>query len=173
MSVVAFGFIFQNAPLLLLAGAVGGMLARLRKAVKIKTSVFDYGVAWPVLFLTPFTGALAGWTGVAMLYTLHDSGVLISPNMPINLFDVNLFTTLAALMFGMSATLFDRFIEKMEVNVSGDRRAAASTADLSTLINEENLPPPGNGQHPVPEPDQPQALETENRQQNVADSKNS
>lgn len=138
LTVLSFGFIFDGAPLLMLAGAAGGMLARLRKATGIKESVFDYGTAWPVLFLTPFTGALTGWSGVAMLVALQHMGLFVIQKMPLNLFDANLFAALFALIFGMSATLFDRFVEKLETNMGAERRHGSTPTEIASLIGDES-----------------------------------
>lgn len=102
---------------LLLLGAVGGLLARLRKTLASKSVGFDYGVSWSVLFLAPLVGALTGWAGVLL------SVVFISPELLMLGSQVQLTWQTAAstepgmvlaLIFGFSATLFDRVMERAE-----------------------------------------------------------
>ena len=101
---------------LLLLGAVGGLLARLRKTLSAKKTGFDYGVSWAVLFLAPLVGALTGWAGVLLAVVFMDPSVLhltadeftwqtaagTEPGMVL------------AIVFGYSATLFDRVLAGAE-----------------------------------------------------------
>jgi len=102
----------------LLLGATGGLLARLRKSMSIKSTGFDYGVSWSILFLAPMVGALTGWAGVMVADLVAGLDLL---KLPENLLAT---ATLAdgtklvsgieanaklvlAVMFGFSATLFE------------------------------------------------------------------
>jgi hypothetical protein len=58
---------FPGAQLLLLAGAVGGLLNRMRRIFTAKDLPTDYGASWGPLFLSPVVGSLTGWAGVQLL----------------------------------------------------------------------------------------------------------
>lgn len=102
--------------LFLLLGAIGGLLARLSKAISSKDVGFDYGVSWSILFLAPLVGALMGWAGVLIADFILAMDILKLPG--------KLLTTLTesdgdklvmsentrnvmAILFGFSATLFE------------------------------------------------------------------
>lgn len=101
---------------LLLLGAIGGLLARLRKTMAAKTVGFDYGVSWSVLFLAPLIGALTGWAGVLLAVVFIEPNVL---HVPASQFTwTNAAHTepgmVLAIVFGFSATLFDRVMSGAE-----------------------------------------------------------
>jgi hypothetical protein len=55
---------------LFLAGAAGGFLSRLARALKNDDIPLDYGASWTTLFLSPIFGALVGWFGIALIKLL-------------------------------------------------------------------------------------------------------
>lgn len=86
LMVVALAFIFlilsyhTGAAALLLAGAVGGLISRLTRAVRNRKAVpTDYGAYWTSFYLSPPIGALAAWAGVLLVVALVDIGVLSGP----------------------------------------------------------------------------------------------
>jgi len=112
-SVFWLGFMIKASAPLLLAGAIGGLLARLSAAVKDTSTVFDYSVSWMVLFLTPLVGAIAGWFGVAIVqlfvqFSGFDNKTIIDLMAPTGL------AFLVAFVFGWSARLFDAAANKLE-----------------------------------------------------------
>ena len=64
--VVGVGMAFGNS-ILLLAGAVGGLLSRLQRTLQKADVPNDYGVSWGALFLSPLTGALTAWGGTLLI----------------------------------------------------------------------------------------------------------
>jgi hypothetical protein len=73
--IIAVAFIVGN-PVFLLAGAVGGFMSRLSRALKEETDATDYSAFWTTLFLSPLLGALTGWSGVLLLSLGTELGVL-------------------------------------------------------------------------------------------------
>ena len=61
---------------LLLAGAVGGVLSRLQRELVRRDVPSDYGLSWSVLFLSPVSGALSAWAGVLLLQSLQRFNVI-------------------------------------------------------------------------------------------------
>jgi hypothetical protein len=65
----------------LLAGAVGGILSRLQRELTRRDVPSDYGLSWAVLFLSPVTGALSAWAGLFVLLALQALGVVDLTNL--------------------------------------------------------------------------------------------
>jgi hypothetical protein len=110
--------IFNDAIMLFMAGSAGGLLARLRKVVRKRSLPFDYGVSWTVLFLTPLVGALTGWAGTLLFSLLYNWGLIGEKFHGISVLDPNLASVMVALVFGYSATLFEKFVEQLEESLS-------------------------------------------------------
>jgi len=55
---------------LFVAGAAGGLLSRLARSLESQNTPSDYGASWTTLFLSPLTGALSAWFGVALITLL-------------------------------------------------------------------------------------------------------
>lgn len=107
------GLMIKASAPVLLAGAIGGLLARLSIAVQDKGTVFDYSVSWMVLFLTPLVGAIAGWFGVAIVeLSIEIAASEYQGN--VDLTNPNGFAFLVAFLFGWSARLFDAAANKLE-----------------------------------------------------------
>ena len=62
----ALAITLGNAVLLLL-GAVGGLLSRLTRTTAASEVSNDYGATWGSLFLSPLTGALSAWGGILLI----------------------------------------------------------------------------------------------------------
>jgi hypothetical protein len=95
-----------NAVLLLL-GAVGGLLSRLTRTTAAANVPNDYGATWGSLFLSPLTGALSAWGGILLIMLGLKLNILGSA---LNLDWCNPYEPLAlafALLFGFSERLFD------------------------------------------------------------------
>lgn len=106
----------QSNVLFLLLGAIGGLLARLAKAMKTKDVGFDYGVSWSILFLAPLVGALMGWAGVLISDFILALDILKLPEKLLTKLtsqngDMLVLTSntknVMAILFGFSATLFE------------------------------------------------------------------
>jgi hypothetical protein len=116
---------------LFLAGAAGGFLGRLMRALKREDVPLDYGASWTTLFLSPLLGALAGWFGVAMitlaadphLNLLGDAFRLVQwghPTAP---------ATLAiAFLLGFSERLFDSIVGAIERHATPNDEASQARA---------------------------------------------
>jgi len=95
-----------NAVLLLL-GAVGGLLSRLTRTTAAADVPNDYGAAWGSLFLSPLTGALSAWGGILLIILGLKLNIL---GTALNLDWCNPYEPVAlaiALLFGFSERLFD------------------------------------------------------------------
>lgn len=104
--------------LLLLAGAVGGILSRLTRALRLGLSRTEQGTSWMAMFMSPLVGALAGWAGCILLIAAHELQ-LILPN--VQGADVGALLVSAAVLFGFSERMFIGIAEKLESNVLAPR----------------------------------------------------
>lgn len=102
--------------LFLLVGAAGGVLSRLTRTLQNTQQVpTDYGAYWTSLFLSPVSGALAGWTGILMVIILADIGVLSTAFKAIQ--SAPSATPLAlgiAFLLGFSERFFDQIASLLE-----------------------------------------------------------
>ncbi len=95
-----------NAVLLLL-GAVGGLLSRLTRTTAASEVSNDYGATWGSLFLSPLTGALSAWGGILLIILGLKVNIL---GTALNLDWCNPYEPVAlaiALVFGFLERLFD------------------------------------------------------------------
>lgn len=115
--IFALAAILQNAILLLL-GAVGGLLSRLARTVSSADTANDYGATWGALFLSPLSGALSAWGGVLLIVLGFKFNIL---GMALNVDWCNPYepATLAiALLFGFSERLFDGIATQIDQKIS-------------------------------------------------------
>jgi hypothetical protein len=112
---------------LLLAGAVGGVLSRLQRELVRRDVPSDYGLSWSVLFLSPVSGALSAWAGLLLLQSLQRFNVIdLSQLLPDNA-DLTAPSGAilgVAILFGLSERLLDRIVRQTE-----DEIATKPTAD--------------------------------------------
>jgi hypothetical protein len=119
-------------PVLFIAGAAGGYLSRLSRALKRADVPTDYGASWTTLFLSPIVGALSGWFGILLIVVLADNKFQVLgaafhmvkwyyPNDPVTLG--------MAFLLGFSEQLFDKIIASLEKKVDSDRQAATKGSD--------------------------------------------
>ncbi|MCU1253680.1 MAG: hypothetical protein JWQ49_6709 [Edaphobacter sp.] len=125
---VGLGLVFENG-VLLLVGAVGGLLSRLQRTIEKADPPTDYGTTWGALFLSPLTGALTAWGGILLIVLgakLHifGSALDLDSNDPYNP------TALAlALVFGFSERWFSGLIDTVQSKVVAP---AGSTSTSTT-----------------------------------------
>lgn len=123
---VVLSFAVGN-PVLFIAGAAGGYLSRLARALKRADVPTDYGASWTTLFLSPMVGAISGWFGVLVIAALSKLQVLgpafeavqwCCPLAPLSL----------GLAFGLgfSERLFDGLMSSLDDKV--DQQAAKAKA---------------------------------------------
>ncbi len=62
--------------LLLVAGAIGGLVSRMQRLVFSTRIPITYGSSWAPLFCAPILGALAAWAGLVLISLLQTTGVL-------------------------------------------------------------------------------------------------
>jgi hypothetical protein len=61
---------------LLIAGAIGGLVSRMQRLVFSTRIPITYGSSWAPLFCAPILGALAAWAGLVLISLLQTAGVL-------------------------------------------------------------------------------------------------
>jgi len=120
---------------LFLAGAAGGFLSRLARALKSDDIPLDYGASWSTLFLSPLFGALIGWFGIALITLLMRPEV----NLLGDAFDVvkweepnSPFTLSVAFLLGFSERFFDAIVGVVEKQVGRERSDMAAKTDDTT-----------------------------------------
>jgi hypothetical protein len=135
---------------LFLAGAAGGFLSRLMRAIRREDLPLDYGASWTTLFLSPIFGALAAWFGVALIHLATQQGVNLLGD-AFRLVDWNVPTapaTLAiAFLLGFSERLFDSVVGAVERRAAGTR-AADEAAKAASAAAAMPAPTRRRGQRP-------------------------
>ena len=135
--IFALAMTLQNAILLLL-GAVGGLLSRLARTVNSADTANDYGATWGALFLSPLSGALSAWGGVLLIVLGLKFNILggalnvdwCRPYEP---------ATLAiALLFGFSERLFDGIASQIDQKIAKTQPPSASGTATSTPSPSDN-----------------------------------
>lgn len=120
---------------LIIAGAVGGVLSRLTRAVKSDYTTHELGLRWMALFLSPLLGALAGWAGVVLLDLLQGrelltlgAGTAFGRSEEVGI----------AILFGLSERMFTDLAGRAEAKVvngakggAGDQRGASQGGSTS------------------------------------------
>ena len=133
---VGLGLVFENG-VLLLVGAVGGLLSRLQRTIEKADVPTDYGATWGALFLSPLTGALTAWGGILLIVlgvnlNIFGTALNLLWNDPYNP------TTLAlALAFGFSERWFSGLIDTVQSKV------VAPAGSTSTFRNHSRTDAPG------------------------------
>ena len=143
--IIAVGLTFQNAVLMLI-GAVGGLLSRLMQTLSAAKVSNDYGASWGALFLSPLTGALAAWAGVLLLILAGKLQILgraltfdwCNPYEPA--------TLAVALLLGFTERLFDNLVTQIEPKLL----PTASPSQPSAPAAPKPLSPPPATSTPPP-----------------------
>jgi hypothetical protein len=120
MIIITFLTLAAGKPVLFLAGAAGGFVSRLMRALRREDIPLDYGASWATLFLSPMFGAFAGWFGIALIVLGTDSSVnllgdafkLISWDNP-----CAPATLAVAFLLGFSERFFDSVVGAVERHV--------------------------------------------------------
>lgn len=113
-------------PALFLAGAAGGYLSRVMRALKREDVPLDYGASWTTLYLSPLFGALAGWFGLALitlvsnrqLNLLGDAFRMVRWDQP-----TMAITLAVAFLLGFSERFFDAVVGAVEQHAERDETA--------------------------------------------------
>jgi hypothetical protein len=115
---------------LLLMGAVGGLLSRLTRTTAAADVPNDYGATWGSLFLSPLTGALSAWGGILLIMLGLKLNILGSA---LSLDWCNPYEPVAlaiALLFGFSERLFDSVTSQLQDKLL--KSAPSSPASTAT-----------------------------------------
>ncbi len=119
--VIMGALVSMGYEVLLLAGAVGGVLSRLQRELVRRDVPSDYGLSWSVLFLSPVSGALSAWAGVLLLQTLQRFNVIdLAQLLPDNTDLTNPSGAIlgVAILFGLSERLLDRIVRQAEDEIA-------------------------------------------------------
>lgn len=128
--IIALGLAFPDNSVLLLVGAVGGLLSRLQRSAKGSpiSPLAPPNLNWGSLFLSPLTGAFSAWGGILLIivglkFNLFGSALSLdwqNPNEPVAL--------AIALLFGFSERFFDNIANKLESTIEKTPASASKTA---------------------------------------------
>jgi len=99
--------------LLLVAGAIGGLVSRMQRLVFSSHIPITYGSSWGPLFCAPILGALAAWAGLALISLLQTAGVLQLTELHTTLHDLKE-PTAAVLGIAILLGLSERFLMRLE-----------------------------------------------------------
>ena len=120
---------------LFVAGAAGGFLSRLMRQLKRADVPSDYGASWATLFLSPVSGALAGWFGVVLIMLSANTG-LLGPLVAVDWNSSSIAKLLAtAFLLGFSERLFDSVLREPDETIDQKKK----NADTAKVV-EANLP---------------------------------
>lgn len=121
--IIAFLSAAVGNAVLFLAGAAGGYLGRLMRALRREDLPLDYGASWTTLFLSPLFGALTGWFGVALISLLSEPELgLLGPAFLLVRWDDALgpATLSVAFLLGFSERFFDAIVGAVERHARKD-----------------------------------------------------
>ncbi len=113
---------------LFLAGASGGFVSRVMRALKRDDVPLDYGASWATLFLSPLFGALMGWFGVALIVLAASPTLnLLGPAFSLVSWDnpYGAVTLAIAFILGFSERFFDAIVGAVEGQADRTRSGRA------------------------------------------------
>lgn len=122
---VGLGLAFENG-VLLLVGAVAGLLSRLQRTIEKADASTDYGTTWGALFLSPLTGALTAWGGILLIVlgvklNIFGAALNLDWNDPYN-------PTALALVFGFMERWFSGLIDTVQSKVLAPAGSTSTSA---------------------------------------------
>jgi hypothetical protein len=97
----------------LVAGAIGGLVSRMQRLVFSTRIPITYGSSWAPLFCAPILGALAAWAGLVLISLLQTTGVLQLADLQTSLDDLRAPSSAVlgtAILLGVS----ERFLLRLE-----------------------------------------------------------
>jgi hypothetical protein len=134
--------------IVLLAGAVGGVLSRLQREMTRRDVPSDYGLSWAVLFLSPVTGALSAWAGLFVLLVLKALGVIdLEAVLPatLKLTDPTDGAIALAIVLGFSERFFQGIVGQVTKQITPEESAAqnghVTDAELLAIMQTANGKP--------------------------------
>ena len=130
---------------LLVAGAIGGLVSRMQRLVFSTRIPVTYGSSWAPLFCAPVLGALAAWAGLVLISLLQTAGVLQLTALHTSLTDLQAPSAAllgVAILLGVSERFLLR-LEKQAEAVIDPNRAGPSVqtapANTSAATQRERL----------------------------------
>jgi hypothetical protein len=160
---VGFGY-----GLLLVAGAIGGLVSRMQRLVFSSHIPMTYGSSWGPLFCAPVLGALAAWAGLVLISLLQTAGVVKLTALHTTLADLRAPTAAVlgiAILLGASERFLLRLEKQAEAVVDPDQTGPpgapappATSAARRARARGWHTPPAApttadqNGDAPHPEP---------------------
>jgi hypothetical protein len=130
---------------LLLAGAIGGLVSRMHRLVFSTRVPITYGSSWAPLFCAPVLGALAAWAGLVLISLLQAAGVLQLTALHTSVKDLQapspaLFGV--AILLGLSERFLLQLEKQAEAVINPDRSGPSvqtAPANTSAAIQRERL----------------------------------
>jgi hypothetical protein len=117
--------------MLLVAGAIGGLVSRMHRLVFSTRIPVTYGSSWGPLFCAPVLGALAAWAGLVLISLLQKAGVLHLAALQTSLADLRAPTAAVlgvAILLGISERFLLRLEKQAEAVIDPDNVGPADQA---------------------------------------------
>ena len=130
---------------LLVAGAIGGLVSRMQRLVFSTRIPVTYGSSWAPLFCAPILGALAAWGGLVLISLLQTAGVVELSALQTSLDSLQAPSAAVlgtAILLGMSERFLLRLEKQAEAVIDPDQSGPSDqTAPANTLaaIQREGL----------------------------------
>jgi hypothetical protein len=130
--------------MLLVAGAIGGLVSRMHRLVFSTRIPVTYGSSWGPLFCAPVLGALAAWAGLVLISLLQMAGVLQLTALKTSLPDLRAPTAAVlgiAILLGISERFLLRLEKQAEAVIDPDHVGGADqAATVRTTAASERVP---------------------------------
>jgi hypothetical protein len=128
---------------LLVAGAIGGLVSRMQRLVFSTRIPITYGSSWAPLFCAPILGALAAWAGLVLISLLQTAGVLQLTALQTSLADLKAPSAAVlgtAILLGVSERFLLRLEKQAEAVIDPDRAGPSDqTAPANTSAAAQRL----------------------------------
>ena len=130
---------------LLVAGAIGGLVSRMQRLVFSTRIPITYGSSWAPLFCAPVLGALAAWAGLVLISMLQAAGVLQLTALHTSLTDLRAPSAALlgiAILLGMSERFLLRLEKQAEAVIDPDHAGPSvqtAPANTSAATRRERL----------------------------------
>jgi hypothetical protein len=128
---------------LLVAGAIGGLVSRMQRLVFSKRIPIAYGSSWAPLFCAPILGALAAWAGLVLISLLQAAGVLQLAALETSLESLKAPSSAllgTAILLGMSERFLLRLEKQAEAVIDPNRGGPSDqTAPANTPAAEQRV----------------------------------
>ncbi len=129
--------------MLLVAGAIGGLVSRMQRLVFSTRIPITYGSSWAPLFCAPILGALAAWAGLVLVSLLQAAGVLQLTALQTSVDDLRAPSAAllgTAILLGMSERFLLRLEKQAEAVIDpnragpSDQTAPANTSAVAQRV---------------------------------------